>query len=182
VKNKMPKKLILPLTVILILAIGIIIYLSLQNKAIKQTATPSTPDTTSTNSFPSTPSEFGTWVSVTKGPDSAKEEMKKLTPHLPIKIEGFETSAKITTSINIHILPDDPDTAVRLEIYGPNYNQSDPSLKNPNTLAFKESFLKAKEIIKSHNVDPTKLQIIYGPRQYIQQTASIWVDTLGLLN
>lgn len=101
---------------------------------------------------------------------------------LPIYLESFPTSAGITTSINLYRLNDDEAEIVRLEIYGLSYlnkNELDPK-KNPNITAFKESYLKAIELLEGQNIDPKKLIFIYGDKDYVRETSTYWVDKLKL--
>lgn len=100
---------------------------------------------------------------------------------LPIYLESFNTSVGITTTINLYRLKDDEAEVVRLEIYGLSYMniESDP-LKNPNVVAYKESYLKAIELLESKNIDPKKLIFIYSDKEYIRKTSSTWIDALKL--
>jgi hypothetical protein len=102
---------------------------------------------------------------------------------LPLSVEGFETSVGITTSIHIFQGKNDPAELVRLEIYGLSYvnkNELDEK-KNPNVTAFKESFLKAIELLEGQNIDPKRLVFYYGSQDYVRETARTWVDRLKLL-
>jgi hypothetical protein len=115
--------------------------------------------------------------------DSTMMYTASIENKLPIYIEAFETSAGITTSINIFRQKDDPAETVRLEIYGLSYinkNELDEK-KNPNVTAFKESYIKAIELLEGQNIDPKKLIFYYGNQDYIRQTAREWVDKLKLL-
>lgn len=101
---------------------------------------------------------------------------------LPLYLESFPTSVGITTSINIFRLKDDESEIVRLEIYGLSYlnkNELDEK-KNPNVTAFKESYLKAIEMLESKNIDPKKLIFVYGDKDYVRVTSAYWVDMLKL--
>ncbi len=101
---------------------------------------------------------------------------------LPLYLEKFETSVGITTSINIYRLDDDEAEVVRLEIYGLSYLNSESNpVKNPNVIAFKESYLKALEMIEAKNIDPKKLIFIYGDKEYIRTTSEAWIEALKLL-
>lgn len=120
--------------------------------------------------------------------DLAKEKRREtmvyvtsIESKLPLYLKDFETSVGITTSINIYRLKDDDAEIVRLEIYGLSYlnNESDEK-KNPNVTAFKESYLKAIEMIEGQNIDPKKLIFIYGDKEYVRTTSQAWVDTLKL--
>jgi len=100
---------------------------------------------------------------------------------LPIYLESFPTSADITTTINLYRLSDDPSEVVRLEIYGLSYiNIDSDETKNPNVTAYKESYLKAIELLESKNIDPKKLIFIYGDIEYVRKTTEAWIDALKL--
>ncbi|KKT40522.1 hypothetical protein A3K29_01015 [Candidatus Collierbacteria bacterium RIFOXYB2_FULL_46_14] len=120
--------------------------------------------------------------SIAKAKDSTKSlvEKNKIFDALPIREEDFSTSANIKTTINIYNLLYDPESALRVEIYGINYNNQD--INSKDALAFKESFLKAKQFFSKYQVNLNSLQIIYGNRQYIQDTATYWVKTFKLLD
>lgn len=107
-------------------------------------------------------------------------EKDKIVDDLPIYIENFVTGAKINTTINVYELVSDPPTSVRIEIYGPNYNNA--GLLSEDAKAFKASFEEIKKYFKTKKVNLNNLQIIYGNRQYIQDTATLWVKEFGLLN
>ncbi len=107
-------------------------------------------------------------------------EKDKIFDYLPLRQENFATSVGINTTINIYSFAYDPDSSIRLEIYGINYNDS--SLTGPNAIAFKESFLEAKKKLLAYKVVLKNLQIIYGNRQYIQDTAAFWVSAFKLLD
>lgn len=108
--------------------------------------------------------------------------VESIESKLPIYLETFKTSVGITTTINISRLKDDPAEIVNLEIYGLSYmnkDELDPK-KNPNIVAFKESYLKALELLESKNIDPKKLIFVYGDKEYVRQTSNLWVDKLKL--
>ena len=107
-------------------------------------------------------------------------EKEKIYDSLPLRLENFPTSANLKTTINIYSLSFDPTASLRLEIYGPNYNDS--LLTSPSAIAFKESFLEAKKHLVSKGVVLKNLQIIFGNRQYIQDTATYWVGAFKLLD
>lgn len=101
---------------------------------------------------------------------------------LPLYLASYKTSVGITTSINLYRLDRDPAEIVRLEIYGLSYlnkNELDEQ-KNPNVTAFKESYLKALDMLESQNIDPSKLIFIYGDKSYVKETSAYWVDMLKL--
>lgn len=107
--------------------------------------------------------------------------VESIEKKLPIYLENFKTSVGITTSINLYRAKDDEAEVVRLEIYGLSYlnSDSDPK-KNPNVTAFKESYLKAIEMLESQNIDPKKLIFIYGDKEYVRKTSQIWIKDLDL--
>jgi hypothetical protein len=120
--------------------------------------------------------------------DLSKEKRQKAASYtssiekkLPLYLANFPTSVDISTSINLYRLKDDDPEIVRLEIYGLSYlnKESDP-VKNPNVIAFKESYLKAIEMLESQNIDPKKLIFIYGDKEYVRTTSQIWIDSLKL--
>lgn len=102
---------------------------------------------------------------------------------LPLYQEIFETSVGITTSINISHSNDDQPEIVHLNIIGLSYINKDEldESKNPNVTAFKESYLKAIEMLESQNIDPKRLLFSYSDVPYVHETATYWVDKLGLL-
>lgn len=120
--------------------------------------------------------------------DLAKEKrnqamiyVESIESKLPLYLKDFETSVGITTSINIYRVKDDDAEVVRLEIYGLSYlNRETNETKNPNVTAFKESYLKAIEMIESQNIDPKKLIFVYGDKEYVRTTAQLWIDSLKL--
>lgn len=111
----------------------------------------------------------------------ATSYLASITKKLPLSIASFPTSVGITTSINIYRLTDDETEIVRLEIYGLSYlNRDTNPKKNPNITAFKESYLKAMELLESKNIDPKKLIFIYGDKEYVRKTAQAWINALKL--
>lgn len=113
--------------------------------------------------------------------DQAMIYVESIESKLPLYLENFKTSPGITTSINLYRLSDDEAEVVRLEIYGLSYlnKEADPK-KNPNVTAFKESYLKAIEMLESKNIDPKKLIFIYGDKEYVRQTTATWISALNL--
>ncbi len=107
-------------------------------------------------------------------------EKDKIVDDLPYRVENFVTGTKTNTTINVYELVTDPPTAVRVEIYGPNYNNA--GLLSEDAKAFKASFQEIKKYFKTKKVNLNNLQIIYGNRQYIQDTATLWIKEFGLLN
>ncbi len=107
-------------------------------------------------------------------------EKDKIGDDLPVRVDNFVTGTKINTTINVFSLVTDPPQSVRIEIYGPNYNNT--GLLSEDAKAFKVSFEEIKKYFKTKKVNLNNLQIIYGNRQYIQDTATLWVKEFGLLN
>ena len=112
---------------------------------------------------------------------SSIENISKLTDSLPI-YEEFETSVDIKTTINIYRIGLDPQYLIHIDIYGINYqNQELDEEKNPEVTAFKESFNKAKELLQNRGVDIKEIYFVFGGKNYIQETAELWIEKLGLL-
>ncbi len=101
---------------------------------------------------------------------------------LPLVEEKFATSVGIITSIRIGRADYDPAEIVHLDINGLSYINKDEldEKENPNVTAFKESYLKAIELLEGQNIDPKKLIFVYGDKAYVQETATHWVDMLKL--
>ena len=107
--------------------------------------------------------------------------VESIETKLPLYLGEFKTSVGITTSINLYRLGDDEAEVVRLEIYGLSYLNQDTNEKtNPNVTAFKESYLKAMEMLEGQNIDPKKLIFIYGDKGYVRTTSQAWVSALKL--
>lgn len=112
----------------------------------------------------------------------ALEYRRQIEGSLPIYLEGFPTSPGIETAINLYYLEDDPSEVVRFEIYGLSYLNADANrFTNPNAVAFEESFKQGLTLLRERGIDPDKLVFIYGDTQYVRDTASAWVEKLGLL-
>lgn len=107
-------------------------------------------------------------------------EIEKLYDVLPVYIDNFKTKSGQTCTVNLYIGYEDPIGSLRLEIYGPNYNER--NLSGQNALTFKECFTEIKNTFNLKKVDIKKLIFIYGNRQYIQNTASYWVKEFKLLD
>lgn len=107
-------------------------------------------------------------------------EKEKILSILPTRIDDFKTSTALVTTINLYSLPTDPLESVRLEIYNLNFNNS--LLTSTDAIAFKDSFIEIKKILLVRKVNLKNLQIIYGNRQYIQDTATYWVNSFKLLD
>lgn len=107
-------------------------------------------------------------------------EKEKIIDILPVRINNFDSGTQIKTTINVFTLASDPPQSVRIEIYGPNFNNS--SLTSQDAFAFKNSFNEIKKVFAKNNVNLNNLQIIYGNRQYIQDTATFWVKEFKLLD
>lgn len=144
----------------------------------------STPSPTQDSTISKSTNPFYEFTNLTE--EKAKKAANYRTlvsDRFPIYLKGFSTSVGITTTINIYFLKDDDPSMMRLEIYGLSYmnkDELDPN-NNPNIVAYKESFTKALSLIRDTGVDPKQLNIIYGDRPEIQETANYWVDKLGLL-
>lgn len=106
----------------------------------------------------------------------------KLRPSLPIYIENFKTSVGITTTINVYSISKTSGAPVILDIYGIDYHlqEIDPVV-NPDAQAFRESFIKAKEELKTKGYNIKNLTLMYGTKQYIRETMELWIDKMGLL-
>lgn len=142
------------------------------------------PEKTTTTPLPSTQPESQRVELVDLSKEKRQQSMiyvESIENKLPLYLESFQTSVGITTSINIYRLADDEAEIVRLEIYGLSYlnEDSDPA-KNPNVTAFKESYLKAIEMLEGQNIDPKKLIFIYGDKEYVRKTTQIWLKDLNL--
>ena len=112
----------------------------------------------------------------------AVQSKASLSTSLPIYIEEFQTSTDISTTINIYSLPQDPDYLIRIDIYRIDYqNQETDESNNPNVTAFKESFTKARSLLEKNGVDIKDVYFVFGGRQYIQETAELWIETFNLM-
>lgn len=122
--------------------------------------------------------------------DTGSGEVKKaiqlknqLEPKLPIYVESFQTSVDIATTINIYAITQDPDYLIHIDIYGVDYqNQDTDESANPDVTAFKESFLQAKKLLEQNGVNIKDIYFVFGGRQYIQETAELWIKTFDLMN
>lgn len=115
-------------------------------------------------------------------PDTvSQKEKSKIAPFLPINVQNFETSVGITTNFNIFSIDSEPSQVIHAEVYGINYYLSDATTDNPQAVAFIESFNQIKKLLSDKGVDVSKLQILYGNREYIQSTAENWIKTFNLL-
>lgn len=114
--------------------------------------------------------------------DTANKAKQTILPRLPIEITNFETSVRINTNILISSYINDSPDIVRIEIFGIDYlpGQNDPTT-NPNMVAFKESFQKAIAILKENKIDIKNLHISLSNKQYIRDTAEVWIKILNLL-
>ena len=109
------------------------------------------------------------------------ENISKLTDSLPI-YEEFETSVGIKTTINIYRIGLDPQYLIHIDIYGINYqNQELDEEKNPEVTAFKESFIRTKELLQEKGVNIKEIYFVFGGKDYIQETAELWIEKLELL-
>ncbi len=115
-------------------------------------------------------------------PDTvSQKEKSKIAPFLPINVQNFKTSVGITTNFNIFSIESEPSQVIHAEVYGINYYLSDANTNNPQAVAFVESFNQIKKLLSDKGVDVSKLQILYGNREYIQSTAENWVKVFRLL-
>jgi hypothetical protein len=184
----MNKKTILLISILVLLVVVIILSLTqIRPSGVFSPTVPLLP-TPSTSTFETSPN---TTTGIPKQTDVASAiqkisdtkslaEKDKLKNELPFRINDFPTSVNIKTTINISSFSYDPPSSLRLEIYGINYNDSE--ISGPQATAFKESFLAAKNIFLAKKVNLKDLQIIYGNRQYIQDTATYWVNIFKLLD
>ena len=171
-------------TIYITIFILIIIFLSFLPKQKSAPEAPPDPSETQTQSQTQYIPPFYTQPLDTNSPavETAIQTKQNLKPNLPIYIKDFQTSVNITTTINLYILSSDPDYLIHFDIYGIDYQNQDVNEKtNPNVTAFKESFLYAKKQLESQNIDLRDLYFIFGGRQFIQQTAEIWINQLNLL-
>lgn len=188
----MNKKILLAFITLIVFAISVTLGI-LRYRSQKATVTETVPLIPSV----STPRVARPEIEITRTPDiPVQTDIQNATKHiteevsllekdkvfdsLPLRQENFATSVGLKTTINIFSFPYDPISSIRLEIYGLNYNLS--KLTDPNAIAFKESFLEAKKSLTSKGVVLKNLQIIYGNRQYIQDTATYWVSAFKLLD
>ncbi len=120
-------------------------------------------------------------VSESKRQESASY-LATIGNQLPIYLDNIETSVNISTTLNIYRLPADPAETLRFEIYGISYLNPDSSeLDNPNITAFRETFIHGLQQLRDAGIDPTQLIFIYGDKQYVRDTATIWVNKYHLL-
>ena len=107
-------------------------------------------------------------------------EKDKIISLLPLRIDDFKTSTPLITTINLYSLSTDPPESLRFEIYNVNFNNL--NITGNDAIAFKDSFIEVKKILLTKKVNLKNLQIIYGNRQYIQDTATSWVNSFKLLD
>jgi hypothetical protein len=113
---------------------------------------------------------------------TANNNMSLLASRLPVYIEDYQTSVGIKTRIVIHRMPEDPSYALRVEIYNVKmYKDSGDPYQNSQALAFRDSFIHAKDKIRSLGVDPVGVYYIFGMRQYQQDIAVSWIKAFNLL-
>lgn len=182
------KNILIAIIIILFFSVSYGIYNFQQNKKILTETTPLLNSTSSNKKIPTLPSTTPIPNPTTKIelvlekiPDEVSSlEVDKIASFLPIRINDFSTSLGIKTTINIYQSQYDPSSTVRFEIYNLNYNER--YLQGRNAIAFKESFLEAKKQLASQKVNLKNLQILYGNRQYIQDTATYWVKAFKLLD
>lgn len=186
------KKYFKPLAIIiLIILIGfLIVFLSKPStpKSLFLNTIPflnkkSTAPSATENQFRSTGTPQQTNIqAISSGVDKSlsKIERDKVATVLPIRIEDFQTSTPLVTTINLYTLPSDPTESLRLEIYGINYNNSE--IQGDDAIAFKDSFLQIKKLLLTRKINLHNVLFIYGNRQYIQDTATYWVNQFKLLD
>lgn len=137
-----------------------------------------------TTTTPLTPESASPTISLLMRSSSnvAQKTKAVLLPKLPIEIKNFDTSVGLKTNISISSFANDNPEVVRIEITGIDYqyNQNDPAT-NPNMVAFKESFEKAKAILSENQIDIRNLHISLSNRLYIREIAEVWIKTLNLL-
>lgn len=110
-----------------------------------------------------------------------EREKTKLRQSLPYNME-YQTSVGITTNINIYTIFSDPRDTIHVEIYGINYhNRETDAAKNPDVVAFKESFIKLNDVLKNMNVNLKDLNVIYGTNEFMHDTADFWIKFFNLL-
>lgn len=188
----MNKKILIPLIIIAvflsILLISILQYRSQGSSFLQTIPLLSLPTPTPTATPTTVPLRAAAGIPVQtniqeaiKGVDSTVSliEKNKVFDALPIRVENFQTSQNIKSTINIYNLTSDPNSTIRIEIYNINYNNSE--LNGPDALAFKDSFTEVKRLLAPYQVRLKQLQIIYGNRQYIQDIATFWVKSFNLL-
>lgn len=154
------------------LVVLILVLILSPKKNIKQTSLPTTTSVTPRTEL----------IDLTKEKkEQAMIYVESIEEKLPLYLESYPTSVGIETAINIYRLKDDEAEIVRLEIYGLSYlNKNSDETKNPNVTAFKESYLKAIEMLEGKNIDPKTLIFIYGDKEYVRQTTQSWIDALKL--
>lgn len=114
--------------------------------------------------------------------DAAMVYTASIEHKLPLVDENFPTSVGINTSIRLSRADFDLAEIVHLDINGLAYISKDEldEKNNPNLTAFKESYLRAIDLLEGQNIDPKKLIFVFGDKQYMQTTALYWIDQLGL--
>lgn len=112
----------------------------------------------------------------------AIETKKKLESSLPIYVENFKTSNDRLTTLNVYTIPEDSEYLIHIEIYGIDYQiqNSNPS-ENPDAVAFIDSFNEIKNRLSSKGVNVKDLYFVFSGRDYIQDTAEIWIKEFQLL-
>jgi hypothetical protein len=106
----------------------------------------------------------------------AAEYRETIINELPIHIDSFHTSIGLSTSIDITALPQDPKEVVYLQIGGISYINPDTNpKKNPNVIAYAETYREAMRILRDKKIDPKKLMFVYSDRDYVKATIDKWM-------
>lgn len=114
--------------------------------------------------------------------ETAEDLKDSIFDDLPIYNNNFEASSGITTEISIFTTSYDPLHILRVSIIGVDYT-ADPSNKRDGSIvAFKESFEWVKSELESRNADPKAFYFLFNSTQEDHETASMWVEELGLLD
>jgi hypothetical protein len=162
------------LTAVAISLLVLIMIIALSPKKNNTTASP--------DGSPTTVSQLRSALSNLSLGNTAKTSADlELESKLPLYLDTFATSVDINTSINLFRTEGDPSQTVHLEIAGISYlNPDTNTLNNPNVVAFRESYLKAIELLEGQNIDPQKLTFIFSNKTYIQTNSEAWVTALNL--
>lgn len=107
---------------------------------------------------------------------TSQQLIVQLQERLPFVKETFITSSGHTTSYRIFRLETDPDFAININVYGVNFQSiaSDPDY-GQTVQDFQETAQEAFGWIKSQDVNPNDLIILWGDRKFIQDSAENWL-------